>query len=197
MCGRGKRLWGRRRGATLASLASVLMHLPSSWVPSTRQSAQFALPSPLSATTHPAHRASPYVSIHTHPQGAPLGRDFCQFVEAAQVTALGLVPSIVKAWRAADAPAGLDWSAIHTFSSSGEASSPEDYHWLASRVARYRPVIEYCGGTEIAGGFLAGSVLQPQVASMFSTPALGARLVLLVGAEGRQSDHTSGEAVTG
>eukprot|EP00967_Tisochrysis_lutea_P148831 scaffold284928_cov18-Tisochrysis_lutea.AAC.2 len=32
-------------------------------------------------------------------QGSPLGRDFGQFVSAAQVNMLGLVPSIVKAWR--------------------------------------------------------------------------------------------------
>ena len=38
----------------------------------------------------------------------------------------------------------------------------------------YRPVMEYCGGTEIGGGFLAGSLLQPQSPAAFSTPALGA-----------------------
>ncbi len=32
-------------------------------------------------------------------QGAPLGRDFGAFVRAAGVTFLGLIPSIVKAWR--------------------------------------------------------------------------------------------------
>jgi acetyl-CoA synthetase len=58
-------------------------------------------------------------------------------------------------------------------------------------------VIEYCGGTEIGGGFLSGTVLQPQAASTFSTPTLGTRLVLLVGAEGRQSDQGSGEALIG
>lgn len=75
-------------------------------------------------------------------QGAPLGRDFGQFVQAARVSVLGLVPSIVKAWRSTDCMSGLDWGSLRCFSSTGEASSPDDYHWLASRVAGYRPVVE-------------------------------------------------------
>ena len=52
--------------------------------------------------------------------GAPTGRPFCEFVAYARVTMLGVVPSIVKAWRIGDCAAGLDWSAIRCFSSSGE-----------------------------------------------------------------------------
>lgn len=48
-----------------------------------------------------------------------------------------------------------------------------------SRVRGYRPVIEYCGGTEIGGGFLTGSMLQPQALSAFSTPAMGCTVVIL------------------
>jgi acyl-coenzyme A synthetase/AMP-(fatty) acid ligase len=151
--------------------------------------------------------------------GAPGGADFCAFVAAARVTQLGLVPSIVRSWRAAkgggllgppddeqDGAAGKnddppkapylpDWSALRCFSSTGEASSPDDYHWLASRVRGYRPVVEYCGGTEIGGGFLSGCLLQPQAAAAFSTPTLGAALVLLGGSEGEmgeQSPHGGG-----
>jgi hypothetical protein len=58
------------------------------------------------------------------------------------VEVLGLVPSIVKAWRATNCMAGADWRRLRCFSSTGEASAPEDYHWLASRVLGYRPVIE-------------------------------------------------------
>ena len=54
----------------------------------------------------------------------------------------------------------------------------------------------YCGGTEIGGGFLTGTLLQPQVASAFSTPSLGASLVLL-GPEGEQSPHESGRPFVG
>ena len=64
------------------------------------------------------------------------------------------------------------------FSSSGEASNPEEYTWLSS-CAGYKPIIEYCGGTEIGGGFLSGCVLQPQAASTFSTPTVGSEIVVL------------------
>ncbi len=102
------------------------------------------------------------------------------------MTMLGLVPSIAKAWRHSNCLAGLDWSSLRCFSSTGEASAPEDYHWLASRVQGYRPVIEYCGGTEIGGAFLSGTLLQPQAPSAFSTATLGASLVLM-GPGGEQS----------
>ena len=69
-------------------------------------------------------------------------------------------------------PQGLQWAALRCFSSTGEASAPEDYHWLMA-MAGYKPVIEICGGTEIGGGFLAGSMLQPQCPSTFSTPTMG------------------------
>jgi acyl-coenzyme A synthetase/AMP-(fatty) acid ligase len=54
----------------------------------------------------------------------------------------------------------------------------DDYLWLMGR-AGYKPVIEYCGGTEIGGGFVTGSMLQPQALSAFSTPAMGCNLFIL------------------
>lgn len=73
---------------------------------------------------------------------------------------------------------GLKWDKLRCFSSTGEASSPEGYHWL-SAMAGYKPVIEYCGGTEIGGGFLSGTMVQPQAPSHFSTPSIGSRLALI------------------
>lgn len=64
------------------------------------------------------------------------------------------------------------------FSSSGEASNVENYLWLMSQ-ATYKPIIEYCGGTEIGGGFVTGSMLQPQSLSAFSTPAMGCKIIIL------------------
>ncbi|MBM4376843.1 MAG: AMP-binding protein [Deltaproteobacteria bacterium] len=111
-------------------------------------------------------------------QGSPLGRDFGEFVVAAGVTMLGVVPSLVKTWKGTGCMVGLDWSRIRVMSSTGEASTPHDMHWLSAR-AGYKPILEYCGGTEIGGGFITGSVVEPQAASAFSTPALGSRIVLL------------------
>ncbi|KAL0396145.1 UNVERIFIED_CONTAM: putative acyl-activating enzyme 17, peroxisomal [Sesamum calycinum] len=100
----------------------------------------------------------------------------------ARVTMLGVIPSIVRAWKSADATATYDWSAIRCFASTGEASNADEYLWLMGR-ARYKPVIEYCGGTEIGGGFVTGSLLQHQSLAAFSTPAMGCSLFIL-GADG-------------
>ena len=57
--------------------------------------------------------------------GAPLGRAFGEFVVRARVTMLGLVPSIVKAWRASDCMAGLvRWCCSVHLSSSSQHWSP-------------------------------------------------------------------------
>lgn len=112
--------------------------------------------------------------------GSPLGPGFVKFVQDAKVTMLGLVPSLVKGWKRTIDVFNYDWSSIRCFSSSGEASNEDDYLWLMGR-AHYKPVIEYCGGTEIGGAFAAGSMLQPQALSTFSTPTMGCRLFLLDG----------------
>lgn len=108
----------------------------------------------------------------------PTSRRFCEFVQNAGVTMLGLVPSIVSAWRSQETAAGLDWSHIKVFSSTGECSNPDDMLWLMSR-AGYPPVIEYCGGTETGGGYITGTVLKPGVPGLFSCPALGFKWLLL------------------
>ena len=112
-------------------------------------------------------------------EGSPLGRPFCRFVQDAKVTVLGSVPSLVKQWRRSKAPSGCDWGAVKCFSSSGEASNQNDSHWLSARVKGYAPIVEYIGGTELAGGYMAGAMMQPQAPSHFSTLAFGCDLRLL------------------
>ncbi|KAJ7956550.1 acyl-activating enzyme 17 [Quillaja saponaria] len=110
--------------------------------------------------------------------GSPLGSGFAKFLQDAKVTILGVVPSIVRAWRSTNSMVGYDWSAIRCFGSTGEASNVDEYLWLMAR-ALYKPVIEYCGGTEIGGGFVSGSLLQAQSLAAFSTPAMGCSLFIL------------------
>ena len=111
-------------------------------------------------------------------EGAPNTPDFVRFVRDAHVSVLGLVPAIVRAWRAGEVVRD-EFSGIRVFSSTGEASNVEDYLWLYSRAGYRAPVIEYCGGTEIGGGHITGSVVQPQSPATFSTPALGLDFVVL------------------
>ncbi|MDH3539270.1 MAG: AMP-dependent synthetase, partial [Acidimicrobiia bacterium] len=87
-------------------------------------------------------------------------------------------PSLVRIWRETECMEELDWSRIRVFSSTGEASNRADMRYLMS-LAGGRPVIEYCGGTEIGGGYMAGTVVQPCVPAAFSTPALGLDVVIL------------------
>ena len=110
--------------------------------------------------------------------GAPTGREFGEFVQRAGVTMLGVVPSLVRAWRQSGCMAGLDWSAIRAFSSTGEPSNAEDYHFLMA-LAGYRPVIEYCGGTEIGGGYITGTVIEPAAPTVCTTPSLGLDFLIL------------------
>ncbi|CAI9113443.1 OLC1v1014047C2 [Oldenlandia corymbosa var. corymbosa] len=110
--------------------------------------------------------------------GSPLGSGFAKFVQDAKVTMLGVIPSIVRVWKTTNATVGCDWSTIRCFGSTGEASSVDEYLWLMGR-ALYKPVIEYCGGTEIGGGFITGSMVQPQSLAAFSTPAMGCSLFIL------------------
>ena len=110
--------------------------------------------------------------------GAPTGREFGEFIQNARVTMLGVVPSLVRTWKRTGCMAGLDWSTIRCFSSTGEASNVEDYLFLMT-LAGYRPIIEYCGGTEIGGGYVTGTMLQPAAPSTFTTPTLGLDFLIL------------------
>ncbi|MCW8983723.1 MAG: AMP-binding protein [Thermoanaerobaculales bacterium] len=112
-------------------------------------------------------------------EGLPSGRGFSEFVNTAGVGMLGVVPSLVRAWRDSGACDGVDWSRINVLSSTGEPSNRQDYLWLMSRTGYRAPVIEYCGGTEIGGGHLTGTVVQPASPATFSTAALGMELVIL------------------
>jgi acetyl-CoA synthetase len=111
-------------------------------------------------------------------EGSPLGEPFARFVAEARANMLGLVPSLVRAWRSSGALEGVDWSCVRRFSSTGEASHPGDMAWLMAQAGGV-PVIEYCGGTEIGGGYLCGSMVQTQYAGQFSCPVMGCRFYLL------------------
>jgi acetyl-CoA synthetase len=111
-------------------------------------------------------------------EGMPTGMDFGKFVQNAQINMLGTVPSIVRMWRKTSGFEKLNWQAVKCFSSTGETSHPDDMGWLM-RFAGGRPVIEYCGGTEIGGGYVTSTVVQDNYPSTFSTPALGSEFVIL------------------
>lgn len=117
-------------------------------------------------------------------------KDFCRFVGDARVNMLGVVPSLVKSWQAGNTTAGCDWSFVRRFSSTGEASDPVAMLWLMSRASYTAPVIEYMGGTEVAGSYLSSTVVQPNAPSTFSTPVMGSRFIIMTedGKETKQGE---------
>jgi acetyl-CoA synthetase len=110
--------------------------------------------------------------------GTPLQKEFGEFVQEAEVNMLGVVPSIVKYWKANKVMESFDWNAIKCFSSTGEVSNPNEMAYLM-QLANNKPIIEYCGGTEIGGGYVASTVVQENIPSQFSTQTLGGEFVLL------------------
>lgn len=109
---------------------------------------------------------------------SPLERNFGAFVEKAKVTMLGVVPSIVKSWKQTRVMESFDWSSIKCYSSTGEVSDPKHMQYLM-HLEFHRPVIEYCGGTEIGGGYVCSTMVQDNIPGQFSTQALGSNFVLL------------------
>jgi len=110
--------------------------------------------------------------------GAPMGDEFGAFVQNTKVNMLGVVPSIVRQWKISKSYETYDWRNIKCFSSTGEASNPEEMQYLM-HLGHNKPVIEYCGGTEIGGGYVTSTVVQTNIASTFSTQALGGEFIIL------------------
>ena len=108
----------------------------------------------------------------------PNTREFGKFIQDAKVTMLGVVPTLVAAWRQSHCMEELDWQTIKVFSSTGECSNAEDMLYLMS-LAGYKPIIEYCGGTEIGGSYITSTLLENNYPAIFTTPAMGLDLVLL------------------
>ncbi len=111
-------------------------------------------------------------------EGTPNGVGFGQFIQNNGVTILGVVPTIVNTWRSTACMEKLDWKSIKLFTSTGETSNADDMLYLMG-LAGMKPVIEYCGGTEIGGAYITGTVVQPSAPAACTTPAMGLDFVLL------------------
>jgi acetyl-CoA synthetase len=122
--------------------------------------------------------------------GAPTGAEFGRFVQDAKATMLGVVPSLVRTWRDTNCLRDVNWQNLKVLTSTGECSHPDDMDWLMALAGR-RPVIEYCGGTEIGGAYITGTVTKPCVPATFNTAALGLDFVIL---DEREMPADNGEA---
>ncbi len=67
-----------------------------------------------------------------------------------------------------------DLSSLRMFASTGEPWNPAPWWWLFEKVGDSKlPIINYSGGTEIAGGILMGNPLLPQKPCSFPAPCPG------------------------
>jgi acetyl-CoA synthetase len=97
-----------------------------------------------------------------------------RLVERHQVTMLGVSPTLVRALRSADVAQMPDLSTVHVLGSTGEPWDPESYEWLARDVFGGRvPVINFSGGTEVGGSFLAPYPVESIRSCSLGGPSLG------------------------
>jgi len=97
-------------------------------------------------------------------------------VERHQIAVLGVSPTLIRSLIAhgEDPVRRHDLSCLRAFASTGEPWNPDPWMWLFDVVGRRRlPIINYSGGTEIAGGILMGNPLLPLKPTAFSAPCPG------------------------
>lgn len=99
-----------------------------------------------------------------------------EMVERHRVTTLGLSPTVIRGlMRSGDEWVKKhDMGSLRVLGSTGEPWNPEPWHWYFDNVGGGRcPIINYSGGTEISGGILGCTVIQPQKPCSFTGPIPG------------------------
>ena len=99
-----------------------------------------------------------------------------QLVDDHEVTHLGVSPTLIRALKThGDAPVrASDRSSLRAIGSTGSPWDPESWSWCFETVLDgEKPILNYSGGTEIAGGILCGNFLEPLKPAAFSGPVPG------------------------
>jgi acetyl-CoA synthetase len=118
-------------------------------------------------------------------------------VERNQISVLGVSPTLIRSLIAhGEEPVRKhDLSTLRAFASTGEPWNPDPWMWLFAVVGeRKLPIINYSGGTEIAGGILMGNPLLPLKPTAFSAACPG-MAADVVDAEGTPVRGQVGELV--
>ncbi|MBB3043107.1 AMP-binding protein [Nocardioides soli] len=107
--------------------------------------------------------------------GGAATTDLWRFVRDAEVTMLGLSPTLVRTLMGGGAdPRAITAPGLRRIASSGEPWTPDAYEWLFARVFGERlPIINYSGGTEVSGGILANTTAEPIQPCGFATSLPG------------------------
>ena len=93
-----------------------------------------------------------------------------------RVSILGVSPTLVRGLMAHgdEPPKKHDLSSLRVLGGTGEPWNPEPFTWYFQQIGGSRlPVINYTGGTEIAGGILCGNVVSKLRPTSFAGPLPG------------------------
>lgn len=93
-----------------------------------------------------------------------------------RVSMFGISPTVIRSLMTSgiEPLKGYDLTSLRILGSSGEPWNPEPWHWFFTHVGQTRcPIVNYSGGTEISGGILAASAVEPQKPCAFSGPIPG------------------------
>ena len=98
-----------------------------------------------------------------------------QIVSDERVSYLGIAPTIARTFMADPSfdANRYDLASLRIFCSTGEAWTPDAWHWLFSVIGqRQRPIVNFSGGTEM-GGILTSVVTHPIKPGSFTRPVPG------------------------
>ena len=118
-------------------------------------------------------------------------------VERHRISMLGVSPTLIRTLKGSDLDRihERDLSSVHVLGSTGEPWDPDSYDWLARNVFGERvPVINFSGGTEVGGSFLAPYPVEPIRSCSLGGPSLGMD-VDVVDDDGRSVRGQVGELV--
>ncbi len=105
-----------------------------------------------------------------------------RIVDEHRVTVFGISPTVIRALMAygTDPIKTYQLDSLRVLGSSGEPWNPDPWEWFFTQIGRKRcPIVNYSGGTEISGGILAASTVEPQKPCAFSGPIPGMAALVL------------------
>jgi acetyl-CoA synthetase len=113
-----------------------------------------------------------YDGAPDHPDPGRLWR----LVDDHDVTHLGVSPTLIRALKrhGREPVDAADLSSLRAVGSTGSPWDPESWTWCFDTVlGGEKPILNYSGGTEISGGILCGTFLEPLKPAAFSGPVPG------------------------
>ncbi len=127
-------------------------------------------------STFGTHALGATLLLYEGAPDTPGPRRLWEIVERHRVSMLGVSPTLIRALKphGDHLPAGCDLSSLRVFGATGEPWNADPYRWLSETVGKRRvPIINFSGGTEVGGSFLAPFVVEPIKPCSLGGPSLG------------------------